>query len=297
MGAGCSPTVPSSSLLSSRTTSCAALGGRLVAVVAPAGAGKTSLVADFARALERPVCWLNAEPRFTDPVELVQALARAAEPIAPAAPVRWSRRCSRRRTRSRCRATASRRWCGGWRRGAAVCWCWTTPTISRASGGRCALDALIERLPAGWTQLVAGRCLPEVSGAEAAARLGWEELALTAAETGALLAALRGEAVTEATAARCWRETGGWAAALVAGGDTEKVRPAVAEGPQPQTAQAQFDQLARDLLARMDPTERHLLMRAAVPRTLDAETYALVTTFEPEGRLPLDPEAELPCFR
>lgn len=252
-------------------------------------------MADFARALDRPHCWLNAEPRFSDPVELVQALAHAAEPIAAgcASAVQAAVRSAPDKESAPSLGVAA-----------------LVRALQPPAAGLVvvddahhlagelralrALEGLIERLPSGWAILLAGRCLPEVRCAETAGRIVWDELALTAEETCSLLSAMHGGPVPWTTAQRRWRETGGWPAALVAAGVAESAQPAAVDAAASETAPSQFDGLARDLLVRLDPSERHLLKRAAVPRTLDAETYAIVTSFRPDGALPLSPDADLP---
>src|SRR4051812_24430813 len=47
----------------------AALDKRLVTVVAPGGAGKTSLLADAARSAGRPPCWLTLDEWLADPLD------------------------------------------------------------------------------------------------------------------------------------------------------------------------------------------------------------------------------------
>ena len=58
-----------------------ALGGELVLVCAPAGFGKTALLADWLRSGDRPVAWLSLDAGDNDPVRfwrhVVAALDRA----------------------------------------------------------------------------------------------------------------------------------------------------------------------------------------------------------------------------
>ena len=61
----------------------AALDRRVVTIVAPGGAGKSSLLANVARDAEFPVCWVSLDEWLADPTELVAVLASAAESVVP----------------------------------------------------------------------------------------------------------------------------------------------------------------------------------------------------------------------
>lgn len=81
------------------------LGGGLFLVCAPAGFGKTALLADWLRADGRPVAWLSLDAGDNDPVRfwrhVVAALDRARPGSASGSP-RWSApRCPRARCWSR----------------------------------------------------------------------------------------------------------------------------------------------------------------------------------------------------
>jgi LuxR family maltose regulon positive regulatory protein len=61
------------------------LGRRLTLVSAPAGFGKTTLVAGWAHAGARPVAWLSLDESDNDPVQFLQYLEAALQPVAPGA--------------------------------------------------------------------------------------------------------------------------------------------------------------------------------------------------------------------
>ena len=64
-----------------------ALGDRpLLAVIAPAGFGKSTLLAQVAMATSRPVAWYTADHRDSDPATLALGLAAAVDRVTPLAP-------------------------------------------------------------------------------------------------------------------------------------------------------------------------------------------------------------------
>ncbi|MCC7018692.1 MAG: hypothetical protein IT332_02985 [Ardenticatenales bacterium] len=62
-----------------------ALDGGLVLLSAPAGFGKTSILAEWAARTDRPVAWLAIGPRDHDPMQFAAHLAAALRPLAPSA--------------------------------------------------------------------------------------------------------------------------------------------------------------------------------------------------------------------
>lgn len=60
-------------------------GHRLVVVSAPAGYGKTTLVADWAASVEHPVAWVSLDPLDDDPGRLTRVVADAVSAMCPAA--------------------------------------------------------------------------------------------------------------------------------------------------------------------------------------------------------------------
>ena len=56
---------------------------RLATVVAPAGYGKTTLLAQWAARDERPFVWLSLDERDNDPLTLLRHLAAALDRVEP----------------------------------------------------------------------------------------------------------------------------------------------------------------------------------------------------------------------
>src|SRR5438874_6983506 len=57
----------------------------LLLVCAPAGFGKTSLLADWARSSQRPVAWLSLDPGDNDPARFWRHVVAAVDRVAPEA--------------------------------------------------------------------------------------------------------------------------------------------------------------------------------------------------------------------
>lgn len=278
-------------------TMTAALDRRLIAVVAPAGAGKTSLLADFARGVDRPLCWLSVDEWLADPAELLGALATAIDVALPGAAERVRQAlggATGEEARLRRVLIALLDAIAGQPAGVLV-----LDDVHRIAGSAAAaeaLDALLDHLPSGWSLVLAGRRLPELACATRllldgdVLRLTAEQLALSADEAGTLLAAIRGSEAPPDLVDALWRESGGWAAALVlrcqaglAADDSSASPPATEMRPGVEL----FDYLARSVLGGLRPAERNLLLRAAIPRTLDAASFYAVTQHQPDGPLPI----------
>lgn len=63
----------------------AARGSALVLVSAPAGSGKTTLVADWSAGVDVPVAWISLDPADDDPATFLSCLVAALESVAPGA--------------------------------------------------------------------------------------------------------------------------------------------------------------------------------------------------------------------
>ena len=101
--------------------------GRCSLLSAPAGAGKTSLLAAWLAQLDRPVAWLTLDERDQAANQVLRYLVAACQTIAPpAAAGRWPGSTPRSRRRPRW-------WSPSWSTiwppcPSPVCWSWTTTT-------------------------------------------------------------------------------------------------------------------------------------------------------------------------
>jgi LuxR family transcriptional regulator, maltose regulon positive regulatory protein len=78
--------------------------GELTLVCAPAGFGKTALLADWARRDPRPVAWLSLDDADNDPVRFWRHVAAALDTVRPGSPTESPRSCRV------CSPRPSRRW-------------------------------------------------------------------------------------------------------------------------------------------------------------------------------------------
>ena len=164
----------------------------VVAMVAPPGYGKTTLLAQWAAAHQGPVAWLTVDVSDNDPIVLMSYLGAALDHVVRISP-----------ETAKALSTSSRRVLESavphllselhdWRKPGLIVIDDAHLLIDRMSLD--ALSMLIDHLPAGFQMAVAGRHLPNLPFARLAAHrmlveLGREELALDTTETSALVAA------------------------------------------------------------------------------------------------------------
>jgi LuxR family maltose regulon positive regulatory protein len=279
-----------------------ALDRRLIAVVAPAGAGKTSLLADFARTVDRPLCWLTVDEWLADPAELLGALASALDAALPGTAERVAQASSAaasEEARLRRVLIALVDALAGHPSGVIVLD--DAHRIADSATVAVTLDALLDHLPFGWTLVLAGRRLPDLACNTRLLldgdllRLSAEQLALTPDEAASLLSAIRGGDVPAELAEALWRASGGWAAALVLRSQAD-LDSAAAQTALPAVVEMRpgvelFDYLARSVLGGLRQSERNLLLRAAIPRTLDSASLGVVLRYRPDGPLPVESDA------
>jgi LuxR family maltose regulon positive regulatory protein len=188
----------------------------VVAVVAPAGYGKTTVLAEWVAAADRPVAWLTLDDLDNDPAVLVSYLAAAFHRVRPVAPMIMS---AIRANRERVLATAVPQLATELHR-------WDRPGLLvlddlHRIGHRVSLDvltALIDHLPAGFQVAVAGRAEPDLPLSRYRARrdlleIGPGQLALDEDEVAALTSAA-GFELSRSEARALTARTEGWAAGV-----------------------------------------------------------------------------------
>ncbi len=208
--------------------------GALVTVVrAPAGYGKTTALAQWAATVPGFVAWIDARPAHREPGALAADARAAREALGP---------------------------------GAHVLVVDHTERLTGAAA-REALATVVAQLDDGWRLIVAGRVEPPlrlaaVRVARRLAEVGPADLAMDAAEAGALLAEAGVDATHDDTAALLAR-TEGWPAGLVLAGLALRDAPQGAAGVRG-WAPAIADYLDEEVLPFAGRDGRALLMRACV---------------------------------
>jgi LuxR family maltose regulon positive regulatory protein len=194
----------------------AASDARVVSVTAPAGYGKTTLLAEWANRDPRPFAWVSLESRDSDPVAFLTYIAAALDGIDPVDPAVFRAAAS----------AADSLWSTGVPRVAAALASMPKPfvlvldDVDKVHDQNCrdALLSLTKSLSPGSQIVLSGRSEPDLPLARlrAAGRLhevGSADLSLSDAEARSLLSAA-GVSVSEAQAAELNDRTEGWAAGL-----------------------------------------------------------------------------------
>lgn len=236
---------------------------RLGLVVAPAGSGKTSLLARFAARAPGPVGWYRAEGWDSDEAALVRHLEAALAPAMPGIPRRWEDVADA--------ANALAAW-GGERILLVV----DDLHTLEATAAEAALERLIEYAPAGLTVLAASRVPPRfnlsrlrVSGQ--LMELAGDDLRFRSWEVERLFRDFYGEPLPPEDLARLARRTEGWAAGLqlfhlaTSGRSPEERRRLLGElGLSSRLARELRDYLARNVLDQLPGDLRRFLVETSV---------------------------------
>ncbi|MDH5527531.1 MAG: hypothetical protein OEY97_09520 [Nitrospirota bacterium] len=245
----------------------------LVWVTAPAGAGKTTLAASYARARPLTVLWHHLDGGDADPASFFHYLSAAARQAQPRKKLHLPE--------------FTPQYLGGMgtftrRFFEELCARLTLPAmvvfddfheVSGSSLGTLLSEA-VEAVPAGVTVLVLSRtdpppALARLRAGRRMAQLGWDDLRLSETETATMAALARGGDagdIAPEAAHNLYRRTGGWAAGVVlladdpnANGDGAALEPGSA------SQQAVFDYFAHEVYERFDQRVRDVLVRCALP--------------------------------
>ena len=165
---------------------------RVATVTAPAGYGKTTLLAEWAEAETRPVAWVSIDDRDNDPVVLLRHLVVAVDRIEPLD----------RRLFTLLRAPTNATWQTTAKRAVRTVAACIKPYVLvldnvdllRTRESRQVVASLIDQVPPGSTVAVTGRVMPKLGVASIRERddvrdIGVRELALTNREARLLLQA------------------------------------------------------------------------------------------------------------
>lgn len=253
----------------------------VVSIVAPAGYGKSILLADWASREQRPVTWLTIDDYDNEPSVLLTYLAAALDRLTPIDPGVGRAIGS---SPSRLLATAVPRLAAAVHRIG-------EPAIlmlddaHRLVDRTCldALVALIDHLPDGFQIALAGRAEPDLNFARLRARrdlleIGASELALDVDETERLTAAA-GRSLTPDQVSVLHERTEGWAtgiylATLAGTGSADPGRATVmVSGQDPAIA----DYLRSELLSSLGVEDQTFLTRSSILEVVEPSVAEAVT--------------------
>lgn len=238
---------------------------KLVAIAAPPGYGKTTLLADFTANTELPVCWVRITAADQDVYRFVNVFNESLK--------KRFRRLSGRINLEKLFGTPPE---SLGRIFAETIDEHVSETfvivlddvhlINNSEGTTTFLDSLLEVLPEQVTLIAAGREVLEVSLARlmakgALAGLGPQDLALTSAEIIELARQQSGLSLTEDHAARLFEETKGWVTGLILSGELSgKDLPSLVFDSRPMV----YEYLASVVLNRQPDDQRRFMMDSAV---------------------------------
>lgn len=188
----------------------------VVAVTAPAGYGKTTLLVQWARRDPRPFAWLSVDERDNDPAVLLTYVAHALDRIEPIDPAVFQALASPYASIAR---TAPQR-LGSALSAKALPVVLVLDDFHLLENRECldALVTLIEHLPQGSQLVIGGRGEPSLPVARlraegCLAEIGRDDLAMDHHDAGLLLRAERRD-LSDADVAELTRRTEGWPAGL-----------------------------------------------------------------------------------
>ena len=242
---------------------------RLGLVVAPAGSGKTSLLARFAARARGPVGWYRAEGWDSDEAALVRHLEAALAPDLPGIARRWET------VADAANALA------GWRGGRTLLVVDDLHTLE-ATPAEAALERLVEYAPPTLTILVASRVPPRFNlsrlrVSDQLVELTGEDLRFRSWEVERLFRDYYEEPLPPEDLAQLARRTEGWAAGLqlfhlaTRGRPPEDRRRLLSElGASSRLARELRDYLARNVLDQLPVHLRRFLIETSVLGRLSA---------------------------
>ncbi len=196
-----------------------ALGGGLVLVCAPAGFGKTALLADWLRSGDLPVAWLSLDAGDSDPVRFWRHVVAALDRVRPGIGARVAPLLGPPPSSFEGLVTALINELAAQRGDREIVLVLDDYHLVDAEPVHASLAFLLEHLPAGLHLVLASRSDPALPLARLRARgqlteLRTEELRFTAEEAAALLGESAGPGLPGAAVAALVARTEGWAAGL-----------------------------------------------------------------------------------
>jgi LuxR family transcriptional regulator, maltose regulon positive regulatory protein len=240
----------------------------VVAMIAPAGYGKTLLAAEWARRDPRPFVWLSIDRHDNDPTVLLTYLAVGLDRVEPIDPSVLGVLASRGASISQ--AVLPRLGAALASKALPVVVVLDDVHLLHDQEGLDAVAVLVDHLPPGSQLAVVSRGEPPLPVARwraegRLAELGPRELAMSPPEAGSLLSAVRVE-LPDAEIDKLTRRTEGWPVALYLAALSIKAQHPKNDAEAAFSGRERFlvDYLQSELLARLSPPEIQFLTRTAV---------------------------------
>jgi LuxR family transcriptional regulator, maltose regulon positive regulatory protein len=193
------------------------MGQELVLVCTPAGFGKTTLLADWVRAGQRPVAWLSLDEADNDPARFWRHLAAALDPVRPGVAERVTALLGSPPASFEGPVTALVNELA--ELADDVVLVLDDYHLIQAPAVHASVEFLLQHLPPSLRLVLASRADPPLSlaglrGRGQLAELRQADLRFTPREAGELLGAMAGAELPEVAVAALGNRTEGWAAGL-----------------------------------------------------------------------------------
>jgi len=258
---------------------------KLILVIAPAGYGKTTLLADLTAHTDRPVCWVRLTEHDQDPMRLAWVLVESLGMRFP--------RARKHLNLSGLESLPPE----GVGRAMAAAIAQAVPRsllliiddlhlLSTSLGSAAFLSGLLGAAPQSLCCVLSGREMPDLPLAKPAAdgnilTIGAGDLALMEDELEGVLAAEDGSRVDEATRHRLMADTKGWVAGvlLLRLRGLEALRASAPNGKE-----LTFEYFAAEVLEKLSDELKDFVVRSSVLPVMTAEAVEQVLRVEDGGR-------------
>jgi LuxR family transcriptional regulator, maltose regulon positive regulatory protein len=264
----------------------ASLDRSLVVVAAPAGYGKTTILADFTANTDQKVCWARVTPEFRDPLSLarliVASIARKFPKTDRVAGPRFSYDSTPEGT-----GRVLSDWIDNVASESLVLILDDVQEIGGEAGGLAFLEELLRLRPASMTLVVSGREVPELSLARLLAQgqlagFGPNDLALTRKEVTDLTAKMKRGDVDPLYIDRVFEASKGWVTGVVLSGAI--ARDAVG-AIAPDSLHLVYEYLSSVVLNRLPDELRRFCLDVSVLPVMTAEICDRLLHRNDSGRL------------
>lgn len=260
-------------------------------ITAPAGFGKTTLVASYLKARRRPVCWYRLDEGDADPSTFFHYLSLAAKSLAPRfrrpLPVLTPEYAFGMPTFTR---RFFRELCGRLPR-RCVLVLDNYQEVPSASGLHQLLPHAIQELPEHVSVLVMSRQDPPpsmitVQSGQAMTVVGGDSLSLSRAEAKAIVQLhwkKKADGTIRAFVDEAYRRVGGWAAGLMLMVEQAKADRMVSGSGPDGTSETIFRYLAGEVMERLSPDIQQLLLKTCVLSDIDLRSAEVLTGLSNAG--------------